>query len=161
MLLGIEVDILLLDVEGQQTDVSFERVDLPPSVPFQRAQQPLLLSFVDMPKEIIRKRGKRKAKTTEATVEEATAESYQAQVQGASSSTNEQAHQHAEEGGATAGAEADWVTPGDGGYGSIRERVEGDAPWGFVDAEVSPSRRGEGLKFGPSSTRALPLALLA
>lgn len=95
-----------------------------------------------MPKEIIRKRGKRKAKTTEATVEEATEEAYQAQVQGTSTSTsthdlNAQPHQGGD-------GEADWVTPGDGGYGSIRERVEGDAPWGFVDAEVSTKRRRRG-----------------
>ena len=88
-----------------------------------------------MPKEIIRKRGKRKAKTTEATVEEATEEAYQAQVQG-STSTAHDLNAQGGEGGEERGGDADWVTPGDGGYGSIRERVEGDAPWGFVDAEV-------------------------
>jgi hypothetical protein len=102
-----------------------------------------------MPKEIIRKRGKRKPKT-DASAEEKIEEAYQAAQNQASTSTSaasggvhpDRAHLQADpdhEGGGGRGGEADWVTPGDGGYGSIRERVDGDAPWGFVETEVSKS----------------------
>lgn len=97
-----------------------------------------------MPKEIIRKRGKRKAKT-DATVEEKTEEAYQAQIHPPVASSSAGVHPdraHLQADGPAhheGGGDADWVTPGDGGYGSIRERVDGDAPWGFVDTEVRPS----------------------
>lgn len=108
-----------------------------------------------MPREIIRKRGKRKTKATDETAvaEEAykanfapppTAEEIAQQQQQQQQQQQEDQVQLGGDGGYARrkginadGGEADWVTPGDGGIGSIRERVEGDAPWGFVDPEVS------------------------
>lgn len=102
-----------------------------------------------MPREIIRKRGKRKTKGTEEAV--VAEETYQAAFNPAPSAVElnvqepeQQAPDLGGDGGYARrkgvnpdGGEADWITPGDGGIGSIRERVEGDAPWGFVDPEVS------------------------
>jgi hypothetical protein len=108
---------------------------------------PAFLLASTMPREIIRKRGKRKTKATDETA--AAEEAYQANFNPKPDAPqhHEQERQQQEVLGGDGGygrrngrnedgTEADWVTPRDGGMGSIRERVEGDAPWGFVDPEV-------------------------
>ncbi|CED83347.1 Predicted RNA-binding protein, contains Pumilio domains [Phaffia rhodozyma] len=101
-----------------------------------------------MPKELVRKRGKRKAKNTTDDVipkafEPTPAPSFvpleQQDVEQPTEESNQISQDNAPSGrriGNMFGGEADWVTPSDGGLGSIRERIEGDAPWGFVDPEV-------------------------
>lgn len=129
-----------------------------------------------MPKELVRKRGKRKPKSdpvptpSTSTATSASAPTAAAALappppsDGRDAGYGQRRALHAaqekaayggagddgERGGAGegAGGEASWITPADGGLGSIRDRVEGDAPWGFVDPEVRPrwpvslSRRG-------------------
>lgn len=91
-----------------------------------------------MPKELIRKRGKRKTKVT---TEDKTPLAFQPTPAASFVPLEEPASVPEDQPGRRIGnlfgGEADWVTPADGGLGSIRERIEGDAPWGFVDPEVS------------------------
>jgi hypothetical protein len=109
-----------------------------------------------MPKELVRKRGKRKPKSDPAPASVAAsvapvastsaAALALAPTDGRDAGYGQRAARHAAQEKAAYGApategeegaaEPSWVTPADGGLGSIRERVEGDAPWGFVDPEV-------------------------
>lgn len=107
-----------------------------------------------MPKELVRKRGKRKPKSDPAPAVVVVAAAPPAGPTASTSTAlpaaagdgrdagyGQRAARHAALEQAAYGPEGSgelpsWVTPADGGLGSIRERVEGDAPWGFVDPEV-------------------------
>jgi hypothetical protein len=90
-----------------------------------------------MPREVIRKRGKRKPKTD--ANEKAGDAAFTLPVPlGEEEAVVGAVDEQQEEGTGGEGVyQADWITPAGSGMGSIRERVEGDAPWGFVDPEVS------------------------
>lgn len=116
-----------------------------PFDPSPAALRPTLASLSStsdtMPKELVRKRGKRKPKsdpTPAAPVAEAPASTPVLEaIDGRDSGYGQRTarlQQQQDAGGE--GDQPSWVTPADGGMGSIRERVEGDAPWGFVDPEV-------------------------